>query len=206
MKKYLILVLIVLLIGALTVGVLADKKGLQPLDQTPVYFVEFTNKEGDDLVDFYQTADPVWGTDFDISLLKKSAGGQTVHGVGELVEDYFLRYYFKPYVLIHRDDGFYSSQGQVINYQFTEGSGVEAQRCVVTTWLQLDEDGHYDWMVFRADYYARVEGAMEYYLTNIYVIWAATELDTMPGEASEALTELQEAGPANVGGQRPIAP
>ena len=208
MKKYLILVLIVLLIGALTVGVLAGKKGFQPLDQIPVYYDMFQGV-GDDPIDFssvWSGYDPD-GTYWDTSLLRKSAGGQPVHDVLEFFQSHRIkRHYFQPYVLIHSGGGFYSSQGQVVNYQFTEEFGGKSRRAVVTTWLQLDEGGQYDWMVLRADYYTRAEGRMKYFVTNIYPVWDAELGDTMPDAVSDALTELIESGPANVGAQCPIAP
>lgn len=212
-----IAVAVILLLGLVATPALArpgtpppspeeSEAGLQPLEQIPVYFAMFWS-----INDFESS---VWsgydedGEYWDTSALKVTPNGQAVHDVlyffqSELIE----RDSFKPYVLIHREDGFYSSEGQVINYWFTEEYGGAKRRAVVTTWLQLDEKGgEYDWMVYRADYYTRAEGAMEYFHTNIYTVWDAALGSAMSDTVSEALTALIEAGPANVGGQRPIEP
>lgn len=187
-------------------------KGLEPLDQIPVYYDMFKGV-GDDPADFssvWSGYDPD-GTYWDTSGLKKTPNAKTVHDILAFFQSWLIkRDYIKRYVLVNEGNGFYTSRGEVVNYQFAEDlpPGFEdlegkKRRAVVTTWLQLDEDRQYEWMVLRADYYTRGEGAMEYFITNIYPVWDAALGEDMPDAVSAALTELIEAGPANVGGQRP---
>lgn len=117
-----------------------------------------------------------------------------------------------------KETGFYKSEGEVINYQFIEEYSGMKRRAVVTTCMKLD-DGQYGWMVFRADYYTRGEGEMQYFWTNLYTVWnyhtygglpegfdsiqkAVSDFEgVMPSTIYNALGALIETGPANVGGQ-----
>lgn len=203
----------------------AKDEGLQPLDFTPVYYAMFWNggqNDGDSVSDFWSAG---WsdvddtGKYWNTSGLKKSPNGKTVHDVLEFFGDSLKRDYSKPYVLTEVEDGLYVSKGNLVNYQFKEELGGEKRRAVVTTYLKLDDEGQFDWMIERADYYTRAEGKMEYYWTNFYTVWDYEEYGElqndasgrdlseydgeMPEEIYNTLVKLVENGPANVGGQTP---
>lgn len=224
MRKFLVLGLISTLVLALGIPLAmalpasppAKDNGLQPLEQIPVYYDMFQGV-GDDPADFSSTG---WsgldedGTYWDTSGLKVTPNGKTVHDVLAFFQSWLIKKdYVKPYVLVYKGNGLYMSEGEVINYQFAEDLPEEMEelegkkrRAVVTTWLKLDADGQFEWMVLRADYYTRGEGPMEYFITNIYPVWDAGLGKEMPEAVSQVLNGLINAGAANLGGQRREVP
>lgn len=205
-----------------------NDKGRKPLDQKDVYYAMFWNEgqnDGDDLDDFWSAG---WsdvddtGYYWDTSGLEITPNGKTVHDNLEFFGNHLNREVIKPYVFVEIGDGLYVSKGNLANYQFKEELGGKKRRAVVTSYLKLNDEGQFDWMIERADYYTRAEGKMEYFWTNLYTIWDYAEygeLPTdsagrdmsefegeMPEEIYETLVDLIEAGPANVGGQRPPKP
>ncbi|MFW6117124.1 MAG: hypothetical protein ACOC6G_00890 [Thermoproteota archaeon] len=228
MKKILALGMVLVMVLAMGTGLaMAQGNGLgpQPLDEEDVYYAMFWNQgenDGDSVGDFWSAG---WsgvddtGEYWDTSALEITPNGKTIHDELGFFGDNLKREVIKPYVFICVGDGLYVSKGNLANYQFKEELGGAKRRAVVTTYLKLDEDGQFDWMIERADYYTRGEGKMEYFWTNLYTIWDHDEygeLPTdspgrdlseyegeMPQEIYDTLVELVEAGPANVGGQRP---
>lgn len=81
----------------------------------------------------------------------------------------------KSYVLRHEDDGRYTSEGAVINFDLDQpnpdlGLGPGAYRATVRDDVQLyEKGGYFNWSATRVDYFSRPE--MSYLYSSLILVW-----------------------------------
>lgn len=207
-------------LGATLAGpVRADEGRRFPLDSVPVYFTVYAGV-GDDPGTFrypdspgeFRGFDPA-GALFDASELVKSANGKTIYYDFHFTPDNSIVGPVRPYVLVHEQDGRYTSRGQEATFDV---STVPEQfpflqpgtwRAVGRDVVKLDrKGGELDWAITRVDFY-RVDGETQtYQLSLLYLIWregfGASVTDPqnpqadIPSAVDEAARELVAAGVA----------
>lgn len=169
---------------ALTRPARADEGKRFPMSEVPVYFTVYAGfgaaTEGfqyPDVPGDFRGFDPS-GTLFDATELVKSANGKVIYYDFHFTPDNSIVGEERPYVMIHEDDGRYTSREQEATFDVDETPALfpfltpGTWRAVGRDIVQLDrKGGELDWAITRVDFY-RVDGDSETYaISLLYLIW-----------------------------------
>lgn len=204
--------------AALAVPVRADEGRRFPMEQVPVYYTVYAGVGADpQWFQYPDTPGDFRGLDdagqlFDASELVTSANGKVIYYDFHFTPDNSIVGAEQPYVMIHEDDGRYTSREQEATFDVDEPPALfpfltpGAWRAVGRDVVQLDrKGGEFDWAITRVDFY-RVDGDSETYaLSLLYLIWRqgfggpvsdpSNPQDDIPTAVDQAGRELIEAGP-----------